>query len=273
MGFANSPAMRSVLASHGIQVSGYRWRWAPGLKGGTFPPHRHVNGQVRTYEEDFDATPGDDVNGDACMCALVPAYRTPDGRMAKPGLTPVFQPPVTAALPVVVEQAPIDWTPLQDFLTRMAPPELVVPDGAFGVNVHVPRQVPAEIRFDPTITPPDVHATFNPTFNPSFNPSFAVEPPQVSVTVDVPPAVSVPKEYTYFAGINGKVVIPKTHAIVAWSCTVGKKAGTVKIGSNPLIRVPVNTSFNDDFDDLDPMKATTLLFKNTDAYSVKAVRV
>lgn len=93
MGFADSPATKSVLASHGIRVSGYRWRWAPGLKGGTYPPHRHVNGQVRNYAEDFDALPGEDANGDTCMCALVPAYRTQDGKLAKPGLTPVFQPP------------------------------------------------------------------------------------------------------------------------------------------------------------------------------------
>lgn len=92
MGFADSPVTKSLLANQGIRVSGYRWRWAPGLKGGTYPPHRHVNGQVRTYADDFEAEPGDDVNGSACMCALVPAYRTPDGRMAKPGLAPVFQP-------------------------------------------------------------------------------------------------------------------------------------------------------------------------------------
>lgn len=93
MGFADSPVTRSVLAQHGIRVSGYRWRWGIGLKGGTFPPHRHINGQVRSFAEDFDAQPGEDVNGDSCMCWLVPAYRTADGRLAKPGLEPVFQPP------------------------------------------------------------------------------------------------------------------------------------------------------------------------------------
>lgn len=98
MGFADSPATRNALASHGIRVSGWRWRWALGLQGGTYPPHRHLNGRVGTNENSFDGrTPGHDVNGDSCMCRLVPTYRTADGRLAKPGLEPVFQAPVIAA--------------------------------------------------------------------------------------------------------------------------------------------------------------------------------
>lgn len=93
MGFADSPNTRNVLAQHGIRVGGYRWRWRLGLKGGTYPPHRHINGDFATDSGDFEALPGEDLNGDSCMCALVPQYRDAAGRFAKPGLSPVFQPP------------------------------------------------------------------------------------------------------------------------------------------------------------------------------------
>lgn len=94
MGFADSPATRNALANHGIRVSGFRWRWALGLKGGTFPPHRRLNGRFGTDTNSFDGrTPGHDVNGDTCACRLVPNYRTADGKIAKPdNLTPIFQP-------------------------------------------------------------------------------------------------------------------------------------------------------------------------------------
>lgn len=94
MGFASSPATRNALASHGIRVTGWVWRWGIGLKGGTFPPHRELNGEQASTADSFPAAPGEDVNGDSCMCRLVPVYRTPDGRFAKPGLEPVFSPPV-----------------------------------------------------------------------------------------------------------------------------------------------------------------------------------
>lgn len=94
MGFADSPETRDTLAGHGITVTGYRWRWGIGLKGGTFPPHFHQNGEYVSDAGDFEALPGEDVNGDTCMCWLVPQYRDAAGRFAKPGLTPVFQPPV-----------------------------------------------------------------------------------------------------------------------------------------------------------------------------------
>lgn len=93
MGFASSPETRDTLAGHGITVTGYRWRWGIGLKGGTYPPHYHQNGEHAVDPGDFEAYPGEDVNGDACMCWVVPVYRTPDGRFAKPGLEPIFQPP------------------------------------------------------------------------------------------------------------------------------------------------------------------------------------
>jgi hypothetical protein len=94
MGFASAPVTRNALAAHGIRVTGWTWRWALGLKGGTFPPHRALNGDSEPTADSFPAYPGEDVNGDSCMCRLVPVYRTPDGRFAKPGLEPVFSPPV-----------------------------------------------------------------------------------------------------------------------------------------------------------------------------------
>lgn len=93
MGFADSPETRNILANYGIRVTGYRWRWALGLKGGTYPPHYHQNNERVTDAGDFEALPGEDVNGSSCNCNLVPEYRTPDGRFARPGLQPVFQPP------------------------------------------------------------------------------------------------------------------------------------------------------------------------------------
>lgn len=92
MGFASSPATKTALAPYGIRESGVRWRWAPGAAGLTYPPHRAINGQFRTDEGDFDAIPGEDLNGDKCLCWLVPLYRTADGRVAKGGLEPLFLP-------------------------------------------------------------------------------------------------------------------------------------------------------------------------------------
>lgn len=93
MGFADSPETRDTLAGHGIRVTGWTWRWALGLKGGTFPPHYAMNGDQAPTADQFGVYPGEDVNGDSCACRLVPVYRTSDGRFAKPGLKPVFQPP------------------------------------------------------------------------------------------------------------------------------------------------------------------------------------
>lgn len=140
MGFADSPATRQALAPYGIRVQGARWRWRIGLKGGTFPPHRHINGQVRSSENEFDALPGEDVNGESCNCAVVPVYRTPDGRLAKPGLTPVFQPPVTAALP-----APLDLTPIADLMGSVMEREWTInlpPAEPTPVDVHVAAPLP-----------------------------------------------------------------------------------------------------------------------------------
>lgn len=148
MGFADSPATRQALAPYGIRVQGARWRWRIGLKGGTFPPHRHINGQVRSSENEFDALPGEDVNGESCNCAVVPVYRTADGRLAKPGLTPVFQPPVTAALP-----APLDLSPIADLMGSVMEREWVV-------NLPPAEPTPVEIRVD-TPPAPEVRVDFD----------------------------------------------------------------------------------------------------------------
>lgn len=190
MGFAEAPATRNALASHGIRISGYRWRWAPGLKGGTYPPHRHVNGQVRTDKGDFRAEPGEDVNGESCMCALVPAYRTADGKLARPGLEPVFQPP---AFPVTAAQAfePFDWQPLVDALSVERPVNvsLSLPDGSVVVNVPM-APVPDVVVNVPEAAPPVVNVEAPNVAAPNVT----VEAPNVTVespTVTVEPRIEV----------------------------------------------------------------------------------
>lgn len=93
MGFADSPETRDTLAGYGVRVTGYTWRWGLGLKGGTFPPHFDLNGDRATTADEFGTYPGEDVNGSDCTCHVVPEYRTPDGRFARPdNLVPIFQP-------------------------------------------------------------------------------------------------------------------------------------------------------------------------------------
>lgn len=170
MGFANSPATVNALAGHGIRVSGFRWQWQMGLKGGTFPPHFHQNGDHEATASSFEALPGEDVNTDACMCALVPVYRDEAGRFARPGLKPVFQPPVTAALEPYRPQQ-LDMTPLalflEEFAGRLEPREftLSVPDGAFTINL--PELSPTFHVAAPNVTipaPPPAEVTVTPEF-------------------------------------------------------------------------------------------------------------
>lgn len=147
MGFASSPETRNALASHGIRVSGYRWRWALGLKGGTYPPHYHQNNDFARDSGDFEALPGDDVNGSSCNCRLVPQYRDAAGRFAKPGLTPVFQPPVTAAF---------DLAPLTAALEQFSEREIIVeaPITVEATQVRVPD--PPNVYVDaPVINVPE----------------------------------------------------------------------------------------------------------------------
>lgn len=173
MGFADSPATVNALAGHGVRVAGYRWRWALGLKGGTYPPHRHQNGEFVVDAGDFEALPGEDVNGDTCACNLIPQYRGPDGRFAKPGLQPVFQAPVTAAI------APtFDLSPLADALEQFASREwaVTIPDGAIVINL--PQSAAPTVN----VAPPEVTvAAPNVTVE---APNVTVEPP--SVTVEAP---------------------------------------------------------------------------------------
>ena len=70
MGFATSPETRDTLAGYGIRVTGYRWRWALGLKGGTFPPHYHQNNERVTDVGDFAALPGEETADEAADVKL-----------------------------------------------------------------------------------------------------------------------------------------------------------------------------------------------------------
>lgn len=140
MGFASSPETRDTLAGYGIRVGGYRWRWALGLKGGTFPPHYHQNNEFVSDSGEFPALPGEDVNGDTCACNLVPVYRDQSGRFAKPGLEPVFQKPFVASAQLVpaptVNVEPVDFSPLVAALGEQPPiyVNVTVPDGAIVVT-------------------------------------------------------------------------------------------------------------------------------------------
>ena len=176
MGFADSPATVNALAGYGVRVAGYRWRWALGLKGGTYPPHRHQNGEFVTDAGDFEALPGEDVNGGSCACNLIPQYRGPDGRFAKPGLQPVFQAPVTAAAPVQT----FDWQPLTAAIEALAHHtsefSVTIPDGAIVINL--PQSAAPTVNVAPALV--EVAA-----------PNVTVEAPNVtvelpSVTVEAP---------------------------------------------------------------------------------------
>lgn len=182
MGFANSPATRTALAGHGIRVTGYRWQWGLGLKGGTFPPHYHQNGEHAPTADSFSAQPGEDVNGDTCMCALVPVYRDQAGRFARPGLEPVFTPPAVASGGMVPAPAPpvyqeIDWSPLVAALTEQREYMLNVPEGAFTINLP---------ELSPTfhVAAPSVNVEAAKAPDVTVTPTFAVEP--VTVTMDSP---------------------------------------------------------------------------------------
>lgn len=178
MGFANSPATRTALAGYGIRVSGYRWQWGLGLKGGTFPPHYHQNGEHAPTADSFTAQPGEDVNGDTCMCALVPVYRDQAGRFARPGLEPVFTPPAVASLQVH-QPEPFDWSPLEDALEAFTAKtlEVRIPDGAFTINLP---------ELNPTfhVAAPNVTVDAPPPATVTVSPSFTVEP--TTVTMDSP---------------------------------------------------------------------------------------
>lgn len=203
MAFANSPATRNVLAGRGVRVGGYRWRWRPGLKGGTFPPHYHQNNEYASDSGDFEALPGEDVNGAYCACQLVPQYRTADGRFARPGLEPVFQVPQTASGGMIPEPwtpryESFDFSPLIDawqaYADRPVNVSVSLPDGSVVVNmpdVRVPAPVvnvpvpsvtvPTTVNVDPT---PVSVAAPNVTVSPAqvrVEPNITVKPAPVKV--------------------------------------------------------------------------------------------
>lgn len=194
MGFASSPATRTALAGYGVRVTGYTWRWALGLKGGTFPPHYEQNGEQAPTSDSFSALPGEDVNGDSCNCRLVPVYRTPDGRFARPdNLTPIFQPPVTAAMELY-RPPELDLEPLVAALAIERPMNVsvTIPDGAIVVNLPKsdirPPDVVVNVPKGETVvnvSPPDVSVAA---------PNVTVETPTVNVaapTVKVEPRIDV----------------------------------------------------------------------------------
>lgn len=191
MGFASSPATRTALASLGVRVTGWTWRWALGLKGGTFPPHFDINGEHAPTADSFDALPGEDVNGDSCNCRLVPVYRTPDGRFARPGLQPVFQPPVIAAAHThqhgdrfEVEQF---MELVKSYATQPVNVTVRIPDSAIVVNVPEFPAIPVpNVVVEPTVVhvaAPSVTVDNPVTVEPT---PITVQPP--AITVDVKPA-------------------------------------------------------------------------------------
>lgn len=185
MGFADSPATMSALAGSGIRVSGYRWQWGLGLKGGTFLEHLHQNGEFGADSGEWPALPGEDLNGDTCMCQLVPIYRDAGGRFAKPGLEPVFTPPVTASVYMPwggVQPEPFDWTPIIEAVRdQVREFTMNVPEGAFTINL--PELSPTFHVAAPSVT---VEAAQAPEV--TVQPTFAVESPNVNVA---PPTVNV----------------------------------------------------------------------------------
>lgn len=213
MGFADSPTTKTVLAGYGVRVSGYVWRWAPGLKGGTFPPHYDQNGNHAPTADSFDAYPGEDVNGDSCTCNLPPVYRNSDGTFARPdNLVPIFQPPVTAAMEVHRPE-PIDWQPLVAALADRVPVniELRVPDSAIVVNLppfdfRLPAQPAPVVNVDARLPAPIVNVSA-----PEVTVNVPKQDPPV-VNVDVKPAPVkvirekiVGKSVRFFRGNDGKI--------------------------------------------------------------------
>jgi hypothetical protein len=199
MGFADSPATVNALAGYGVRVAGYRWRLALGLKGGTYPPHRHQNGDFAVDAGEFEALPAEDVNGSSCACNLIPQYRGPDGRFAKPGLQPVFQAPVTAAATV---SEPFDWSPLTAALTEALstpqPVSVFIPDGAIVINLPASAAptvnvAPAEVTVAaPNVTVEAPNVTVEPPSVTVEAPNVTVEAPLVTVepTIEVKPATA-----------------------------------------------------------------------------------
>lgn len=92
-GIAQGVAVQAALTGAGIRVVGHRWLWAPGLKGGTFDPHRrrdnvavfNPEGFVGDNASEWGALPGQGINKRWCMCSTRLLYRGADGRFMKEG--------------------------------------------------------------------------------------------------------------------------------------------------------------------------------------------
>lgn len=92
-GIGMGDAVRQALAASGITVAGHRWKWHPGRKGQTFPPHlaRHnvavwnPEGFVGDNAAQWGALPGEGVNSAYCMCSTRWLLRGADGRFRPEG--------------------------------------------------------------------------------------------------------------------------------------------------------------------------------------------
>lgn len=95
-GIAMGKAVQNALAADGISVVGHRWVWAPGVKGGTFEPHKardraavfNIDGFVGDNAGQWGALPGQGVNSEYCMCTTKWILRGADGRFVKEGTKP-----------------------------------------------------------------------------------------------------------------------------------------------------------------------------------------
>lgn len=74
-GLAQGTAVTAALEQVGIVPAGWRWRWRPGMQGGTFEEHLALNGRWAADILEFGSLPQGDVNGDYCMCYLQTIWR------------------------------------------------------------------------------------------------------------------------------------------------------------------------------------------------------
>lgn len=84
-GLATGTKVLAALSRVGINVTGYRWQWRPGLQGGIFGPHYQLRGKFASDQTGFDYHwPRADLNGDYCMCDTRFVFRDERGRFARP---------------------------------------------------------------------------------------------------------------------------------------------------------------------------------------------
>lgn len=84
-GLAQGQKVTAALDSVGIYPSGWLWRWRPGLRGGTYPPHQALDYNHVTDIDDFGVLPREDVNGEHCQCDTQAIWRDRrSGKFASP---------------------------------------------------------------------------------------------------------------------------------------------------------------------------------------------